>query len=628
MSHDLTAVDRTIDALTARLLACRTGADHWEGRLASSALATATAIIALAVDARASGRNHASLIASGQNWLVAHQNADGGWGDTVLSPSNLSTTALCWAAVALSGGPEGPPLQSTKRRRDVPVVVEADLQVRLNRTVECAERWLRAQIGDVDGVSLRKAILERYGSDRTFSVPILMVLALAGKLGAGADAWRQVPQLPFELAACPHRWFRWMRLPVVSYALPALVAIGQVRHHHAPTPNPLWATLRSRVRSRTLRVTRDMQPESGGYLEAVPLTAFVVMSLIAADRQRDQIVDRGIAFLVGSARLDGSWPIDANLATWVTTLAVRALAPTGALPPPDRRGILRWLLGQQVRREHPFTHAQPGGWGWSHLSGAVPDADDTSGALLALRNLAATGASDAATRGVEWLLAIQNHDGGIPTFCRGWGALPFDRSAPDLTAHALEAWDAWHGAMAPDAQRRIARAAQRTMAYLATQQRPNGSWVPLWFGNQHVAGEVNLTYGTSRVVTALATPLARQASHAADRMYQKGLAWILDAQCGDGGWGGAAQSPPSIEETGLALAAIATAPAGAPPVTEALLRGAAWLVTATGQGRHTPPSPIGLYFARLWYYDELYPLVMSLRGLAVARAALTSTAPG
>ena len=43
-----------------------------------------------------------------------------------------------------------------------------------------------------------------------------------------------------------------------------------------------------------------------------------------------------------------------------------------------------WLLAQQHRQVHPYTRAAPGGWAWTDLSGGVPDADDTSGALLAL----------------------------------------------------------------------------------------------------------------------------------------------------------------------------------------------------------------------------------------------------
>ena len=76
----------------------------------------------------------------------------------------------------------------------------------------------------------------------------------------------------------------------------------------------------------------------------------------------------------------------------------------------------------------------------------MPDADDTPGALLALLQLGTVESADARSRGiagVRWLLDLQNRDGGIPTFCRGWGALPFDRSSPDLTAHTLRAWSAW-----------------------------------------------------------------------------------------------------------------------------------------------------------------------------------------
>src|SRR4029079_14402375 len=39
----------------------------------------------------------------------------------------------------------------------------------------------------------------------------------------------------------------------------------------------------------------------------------------------------------------------------------------------------------------------------------------------------------------NWIRDLQNHDGGWPTFCRGWGHLPFDRSGSDLTAHNLRA---------------------------------------------------------------------------------------------------------------------------------------------------------------------------------------------
>ena len=63
----------------------------------------------------------------------------------------------------------------------------------------------------------------------------------------------------------------------------------------------------------------------------------------------------------------------------------------------------------------------------------------------------------AAGNGIRWLLDLQNRDGGIPTFCRGWGALPFDRSATDLTAHALRAWMAWRGEVDAALRARIDR---------------------------------------------------------------------------------------------------------------------------------------------------------------------------
>ena len=42
------------------------------------------------------------------------------------------------------------------------------------------------------------------------------------------------------------------------------------------------------------------------------------------------------------------------------------------------------------------------------------------------------------------------------------------------------------------------------------------------------------------------------------------------------------------------------------------MRGGVWLIDRTAEGRDFAPAPIGLYFARLWYYESLYPLIFSV----------------
>ncbi|HEU4689075.1 MAG TPA: prenyltransferase/squalene oxidase repeat-containing protein [Vicinamibacterales bacterium] len=606
-----------IDVLIDRLLTRRAARDHWDGSLASSALATGTAVLALGIAVRngyPDAARLAPLVNAGVSWLVNHQNPDGGWGDTVISKSNISTTAIVWATLSDVAGREpaaGPAVQQS-------------------------EAWLRRAAGDTSPESLRMAILRRYGTDKTFSVPILTVLALTGKLGAEArHSWRSVPQLPFELAALPHAWFQHLRLPVVSYALPALIAIGQVRHHFRPSRNPVTRVLRDRVRSTTHDLLHAMQPDSGGYLEATPLTSFVVMSLAGMRRTDSPVVQSGIRFLIDSMRDDGSWPIDTNLSTWVTTLSIDALGAAGALPDEDVRAMREWLLAQQSRREHPFTHAAPGAWAWTPLSGGVPDADDTSGALLALRRLGDpdAGTVSAAAAGIRWLLDVQNRDGGIPTFCRGWGALPFDRSTPEITAHALRAWSEWIDYVDGPLQRRIDASARRAVKFLVRSQRQDGSWIPLWFGNESAAREDNPTYGTARVIRGLQSSLARDDTDAA-RCLQRGAAWLLKCQNSDGGWGGDIGAPSSVEETGVALEALGRAVGAHDANRDALKRGLEWL-TAAAKGE-CGASPVGLYFARLWYFEELYPLIFALGGIAaVARRArrlgprrVTASVPG
>ena len=89
--------EQALSHVRQQLLDFRTDDGHWEGNLSNSALSTATAVLALATVSKTC---YQPYIQRGVAWLAQNQNEDGGWGDTVRSNSNISTTALCWAAFA------------------------------------------------------------------------------------------------------------------------------------------------------------------------------------------------------------------------------------------------------------------------------------------------------------------------------------------------------------------------------------------------------------------------------------------------------------------------------------------------------------------------------------------------
>ncbi|MCY2926478.1 MAG: squalene--hopene cyclase, partial [Planctomycetota bacterium] len=468
----------------------------------------------------------------------------------------------------------------------------------------------------------KRTVLGLYGADQTFSVPILTMCAISGRLGEGPAAWEGIPALPFELAALPRGLFPRIGLPVVSYALPALIAVGQARFAAAPPANPCARALRRLARGRTLKVLEQIQPTSGGFLEAVPLTSFVMMCLVAAGQGKHPAVARGVEFLNRLARPDGSWPIDADLATWCTTLSVGALG--GALDAPSRAAIREWLLAQQYRRVHPYTGAAAGGWAWTDLPGGVPDADDTAGAILALRTLGDVDdrVRGAAFAGLQWLMDLQNRDGGWPTFCRGWGKLPFDRSCCDLTAHALRVIAAWQRELPPPVQKAARRTLTRGLEFLRRTQAADGSWRPLWFGNEREEKHENPVYGTSRVVLAMGE-LGKEGEEDAKPQAARGVEYLLKVQNADGGFGGGLGTESSIEETALALEALAVARgfADTDRLDGACARATRWLIDRTDGGRTFPATPIGLYFARLWYYEDLYPVIFTVAALGRASDA-------
>jgi squalene-hopene/tetraprenyl-beta-curcumene cyclase len=589
---DRDRVNKALEKATAGLMA-EYSAGSWEGRLSSSALATAVACFAFS---QCPSEDYFSEIERACRWLADNQNTDGGWGDTSASRSNIATTLLSLAALMNAGG-NG-----------------------FDRQKALARNWIKNTAGEFEPVSIVSAVKERYGNDLTFSTPILSVCALAGILGEKDRRWPLVPQLPFDLLFLPTIFYRRGGLRVVSYALPALIALGVLHHVSHRSCGMIRAKARDALIPLVLRRLERMQPASGGFLEAQPLTGFVVGSLCAAGWSSSPVVRKGCRFLQDTQRPDGSWPIDVNLRTWLTSLSSGALTAGGNsdyyLSQQQKNEIIGWLLDARVVEPDPMTGAS-GGWSWTDLPGGVPDADDTSAALIALKNLGAQGGQveQAAGSAAGWLMSLQNRDGGVPTFCRGWTGLPFDQSCPDVTAHAMHALSIWTALPGAGLRLRVNRFLSRAAGYLSETQKRDGSWEPLWFGNEAVPGESNPVFGTGRVLSELARVPCLYPGLGVQ--IGAGQDFLLRMQNADGGWGSCAGVTSTVEETSVALTALAES-----GNTKAVERGCDWLSGRILEANGAPEAvPIGLYFARLWYSESLYPRIFAVRALREASKA-------
>jgi len=225
---------------------------------------------------------------------------------------------------------------------------------------------------------------------------------------------------------------------------------------------------------------------------------------------------------------------------------------------------------------------------------------------------------EAVINGCDWLLGLQNHDGGFPTSCGDGARLPFDQSCSDLTGHALLAlaMTLSNPEIRPDPGRMMQyrKAIRRGADYLLKNQTAEGALNPLWFGNQYTSGQKNPVYGTARVLSYLKDmarlpALPPEAVPLLSQIITKGANYLRRAQNPDGSWGGDAGTAGTVEETALALGAMA-----GEGDDDACTRALGWLRQQVGQ-QGFRPAPIGLYFASLWYDEALYPHTACLEGV-------------
>ncbi len=312
---------------------------------------------------------------------------------------------------------------------------------------------------------------------------------------------------------------------------------------------------------------------------------------------------------------------------WDTAIATICLADAGV--PPDHSAWKRavdWLLSKEVRHPGDWQIRRPGleptGWHFQFHNAFYPDLDDSAMVLLGLKRspLASEPATAAAVaRGVDWLLSMQNRDGG-------WAAydvdidnqvltkLPFadhnamlDPSCADITARVIEllgtlGYRSEHPSVA------------RALEYLFRTQEPEGCWYGRW--------GVNYVYGTWQVLQGLCA-IEFPMDHPA---LEKAAAWLESTQQPSGAWGETCRSydEPALKGTGAAtpsqtawatLGLIAAGRASTPAVK----RGIEYLVeTQLADGSWEENSFTGTGFPRVFYlkyhyYRVYFPLMAIAR---------------
>lgn len=387
------------------------------------------------------------------------------------------------------------------------------------------------------------------------------------------------------------------------------------------------------LRKRALRAAERWilarLPESDGLGAIFPAIVNAALALLClgydadhpAVRSQLQALERHEVDLGDALRIQ-----PAMSPVWDTGQAVNALALAGLAPDhPALMSAASWLLDREVRVEGDWKahapDAEPGGWYFEYENAFYPDCDDTAKVLIALSRVwfpdpAMRARSEAARgRGVQWLLGMQNRDGGWGAFDRACDKdvlrkIPFadhnamlDPSWEDVTGRVLEA-------LSLEGFGTDHSAVRGGLRFLEQSQCEDGTWYGRW--------GCNYIYGTWLALWGLRV-------HGVDleaEPYRRSVRWLFERQNEDGGWGetlGSYDDPAlkgrgasTAAQTAWALLGLHAAGEGA---SEAAYRGLDYLLSTQrpdGSWNDEPWTGTGfpqVFYLRYHLYDDYFPLL-------------------
>ncbi len=518
------------------LFACQEPDGHWLGERDDDQNLGAELVLLLAF----LGRVDDPRVPFAANYLLKHQHATGSWGD-------VGTSVRAYFALKIAGHAEDEP--------------------HMRRAIDAVRALGGAEASDS---------LTRF------------YLAMLGQLPYSA-----CPSVPVEAVLLP-KWLRGISaMPV--WERPMRVALGVIRAHEPATTLPESTQVHELfVRSPEMRserrgfgpIRRRAVRAAANWIRARysidgPSTSFRALALNAAvlkclgvpaeDSEMRWVLKQLEALCVTTGDQLRVRPYESPVRD--TALSLSATSSVGAASSSARgESAAQWLLDFETRNAG-FT--------------------STESTALTLVALARSGhalretCSGAVCRAIDFLLAMQNRDGGWSAFDRG---LKADPSCPALTACVLEA-------LSHFGFRTGQPPVDRAVTFLLGYQEVSGNWRTRWGTNPlATTGQVLVGLHATGFDT-FAIPMRRA------------VRWVKESQNADGSWGDATAS-----ETAWALLALLAANEGESAEVRA---GAEFLVgTQHADGAWTEDAFTGADFAPgSKLKSELYPMCFPVMAL-------------
>ncbi len=480
--------------------------------------------------------------------VFAHwQNADGGFPQYPGGPSDVSCSVKAYFAGKLAGRPGQAPEMARLRERILALggITRCNTFTKLHLAVFGQYDWSGVPTIPAELVLLPRRLYLNIYEMSSWSRCLIMPLAL---VNAAKPCRAVAPEASIDELYVGGRPPGGARLewaaPAISWRNAFLVIDRLLKVYDRIPRNPLRAYAIRRV----VEWIHAHQLGSAGVGAIFPAMTHTVMGLIcsgtpAAAPTVQHELEHLRSLILDDERGCRLQPCLSPV--WDTAIAINALVESGTPPNDDRvRQAARWLRDKQTASKGDWAvkapTARPGGWYFEYENELYPDIDDTAMVLMALHKVycphgedwrkCAPQVSQAMERALQWLLAMQNRDGGWASFDRNnskriFETVPYadhnamlDPSTSDITARVLEAL-ACYGYTLND------RPVRRAVQFVERDQCGDGSWFGRW--------GVNYLYGTwqaLRGLDAIGYPRSRPAM-------KRGADWLEAVQNTDGGWG-------------------------------------------------------------------------------------------